>query len=245
MSCGLRFSCKLTATLNRPGRSVFLTISKFITEQELRFLQDFAARANFAEGSATTGGMPDKHKHNLQVVPQGDDLRTITQIVSNGIGRSRAAQDGALIKRMMPPMISKYREDMEYKSHLDTPFMHHNGPFRTDLSMTLFLSDPDSYDGGALVLETDYGDHEIKLPAGDAVIYSTRLYHRVSPITRGERVAVVTWMQSHIGDPAKRKVIGDLWISYDELAQAKGETSAEAKRLMGAIIELTRMWAEG
>lgn len=223
---------------------MFLLIPDFLIDQEVRQLRSMTARVQFTDGSATTGGMPDQHKSNLQYVPQGEDLRIVTQLITNGIGRSRAVQDGALIKRMMPPMISKYTEGMEYKSHLDTPFMQHNGPLRTDLSMTLFLSDPETYDGGALVLETEFGDHEVKLPAGGAVVYSTRLYHHVTPITRGERIAVVTWMQSHIGDPAKRKVIGELWRSYDDLADAKGETSDEAKRLMHAVLELTRMWAE-
>jgi len=223
---------------------MFLSIPEFLTDQELQVLRAMTARVQFTDGSATTGGMPDEHKHNLQYVPQGEDLRTVNQLISNGVGRSRAVQDGALIRRMMPPMISKYTEGMEYKSHLDTPFMQHNGPLRADLSMTRFLSDPESYDGGALVLETEFGNHEVKLPAGGAVIYSTRLYHHVAPVTRGERIAVVTWMQSHIGDPAKRKVIGELWHAYDDMANAKGETSDEAKRLMHAVIELTRMWAE-
>ena len=223
---------------------MFITIPDFLTEQELQHLQAMTARVRFADGTATADDMPDEHKRNLQYVPQGEDLRTVSQAISNGVGRSSEVQDGALIKRMMPPMISKYTEGMEYKSHLDTPFMQHNGPLRTDLSMTLFLSDPETYDGGALVLETEFGDHEVKLPAGGAVFYSTRLYHHVSPVTRGERIAVVTWMQSHIGDPAKRKVIGQLWRAYDDMVEAKGETSDEAKRLMHAVIELTRMWAE-
>lgn len=224
---------------------MFILVPDFLTERELHKLSAMLERVKFTDGSATTGGMPDDHKRNLQFVPQGEDLRVVSQFITNGVSRSRAVQDGALIKCLMPPMISKYTEGMEYKSHLDTPFMHHNGPLRTDLSMTLFLSDPDSYDGGELVLETDFGNHEIKLSAGDAVFYSTRLYHHVAPITRGERVAVVTWMQSHIGDPAKRKVIGELWRSYDDMVELKGETSDEAKRLMYSIDELTRMWAEG
>ncbi len=223
---------------------MFLSIPEFLNEQELKALRAMIDRVQFTDGTATADDLPDDHKRNLQYVPQGEDLRTVSQVISNGVARSREVQDGALIKRMMPPMISKYTEGMEYKSHLDSPFMQHNGPLRTDLSMTLFLSDPDTYDGGALVLETDFGDHDVKLPAGGAVFYSTRLYHHVSPVTRGERIAVVTWMQSHIGDPAKRKVIGQLWRSYDDLVEAKGETSEEARRLMHAVIELTRMWAE-
>jgi len=223
---------------------MFLSIPDFLTAQEVRQLRAMMARVQFSEGSATSGEMPDQHKNNLQYVPQGEDLRIVTQAITNGVGRSKSVQDGALIRRMMPPMISKYTEGMEYKSHLDTPFMQHNGPLRADLSMTLFLSDPETYDGGALVLETEFGNHEVKLPAGGAVVYSTRLYHHVATVTRGERIAVVTWMQSHIGDPAKRKVIGELWQAFDDLADARGETSDEARRLMHAVIELTRMWAE-
>jgi PKHD-type hydroxylase len=224
---------------------MFIAIADFLNAEELRQIRSLVGRASFDDGTDTTGGMPDEHKHNLQFVPRGNDLNFVTQLISIGVRRSRRVQDGALIKRMMPPMISKYTEGMEYKSHLDSPFMQHNGPFRTDLSMTLFLSDPDDYDGGALVLETEFGDHEVKLPAGGAVFYSTRLYHRVAPVTRGERIAVVTWLQSHIADPARRKVIGLLWQSYDDMVAAKGETSEEARRLMHSVTELTRMWAEG
>ncbi len=223
---------------------MFLLIDDFLIEEELQQLRAMAARAQFTDGGATSGGMPDQHKRNLQYVPRGEDLRTVTQLVSNGVGRSPAVQDGALIKRMMPPMISKYTEGMEYKSHLDTPFMQYKGSLRADLSMTLFLSDPETYDGGELVLETDFGNYEVKQPAGGAVIYSTRLYHHVTPVTRGERVAVVTWMQSHIGDPARRKVIGELWRTYEDIVDIKGENSDEARRLMHTVLELTRMWAE-
>jgi len=223
---------------------MFLLIDDFLIEKELQQLRAMTARAQFTDGGTTTGGMPDQHKRNLQYVPQGEDLRTVTLLVENGVGRSPAVQDGALIKRIMPPMISKYTEGMEYKSHLDTPFMEYEGPLRADLSMTLFLSDPETYDGGELVLETEFGNYEVKQPAGGAVIYSTRLYHHVTPVTRGERVAVVTWMQSHIGDPAKRKVIGALWRTYDDIVDIKGESSDEARRLMHAVLELTRMWAE-
>ena len=223
---------------------MFIEIPEFLNAGELKQAQALAARASFDDGGTTAGDMPDGYKRNLQFVPRGEDLRLLTQVISNGVSRSRKVQDGALIKKMMPPMISKYTDGMEYKSNIDTPFMQHNGPLRTDLSMTLFLSDPGSYDGGALVLETEFGDHEVKLPAGGAVIYSTRLYHHVSPTTRGERIAVVTWMQSHIGDPVKRKVIEQLWHSYDDMVEARGDTSEEARRLMHAVTEITRMWAE-
>lgn len=224
---------------------MFITIPEFLNAEEVGGLTALIDRAPFADGGDTTGGMPDRHKRNLQYVPRDADLRLVRQAIANGIGRSRRVQDGALIKRMMPPMISKYTEGMEYKSHLDSPFMQHNGPLRADLSMTLFLSDPASYDGGELVLETEFGDHTVKLPAGGAVIYSTRLYHHVAPVTRGERIAVVTWMQSHIGDPARRKVIGQLWRAYDDIVELKGETSEQARRLMHVVLEITRMWADG
>lgn len=223
---------------------MFLSIPEFLTEKETQQLRAIADAAEFTDGSTTTGGMPSEHKRNLQYIPKGEQLRVVSQSIWSAVGRSSAVQDGALIRRMMPPMISKYTEGMEYKSHLDSVYMDYKGPLRVDLSMTLFLSDPDTYDGGALVLETEYGNHEVKLPAGGAVIYSTRLYHHVSPITRGERVAVVTWMQSHIGDPGKRRILGELWRAYDQIVEIKDENSDEARRLMHAILDLTRMWAE-
>ncbi len=224
---------------------MFLLIPDLLNEKELAAFQQLAAQGTFQDGGATTDGMPDGHKRNLQFVPQGANSDNVMKVLSGALTRSTIARDNALIKRIMPPIISKYQSGMEYKSHLDTPFMHNKGAVRTDLSMTLFLSDPESYEGGALILETEFGDHKIKPEAGAAAIYSTRLYHRVEPVTRGERIAVVTWMQSHVADPAKRKVIGALWQVYDDMVGAKGEESPEAARALHAVTELVHMWAEG
>ena len=128
---------------------MFLLIDNFLTKDELQALRAMVARANFVDGSATADDLPENYKSNLQYVPRGEDLRRVGQFVWNGISRSRAVQDGALIRRMMPPMISKYTPGMEYKSHLDSPYMDYQGPLRIDLSMTLFRPTPSPMTAGS------------------------------------------------------------------------------------------------
>lgn len=223
---------------------MFLVIDDFLTEAECAQLQSFAVRASYAPVGKGTDA-PADHKHNLQFSPKGADQQKLVSLIGAGLNRRERVRDTTLVKKILPPILSKYEEGMAYASHLDSPIMHDRGAVRTDLSMTVFLSDPKSYDGGALVLESDFGEREVKPPAGGAVVYSTRLYHRVQPVTRGARFAMVTWMQSHVADPAKRKIIGELWRAYDDASRAHGEQSEESARILFAVTELIHIWADG
>ncbi len=145
--------------------------------------------------------------------------------------------------RMNTPLISRYVPGMEYGSHLDNPIMFHrnNEPLRTDLSITVFLSDPESYDGGELSLETQFGEQTVKLSAGDAVVYATTLRHRVTPVTRGTRLAAVAWIQSMVKDHQQRQILFDMF----QVRQAIRGTSAEAAEdLEKCFINLVKMWAD-
>lgn len=129
---------------------------------------------------------------------------------------------------------------MAYGSHVDDALM---GGMRTDVSFTLFLSEPDTYDGGALVIETSAGEDDVKLPAGSLVAYASTTLHRVAEVTRGARLAAVGWARSYIRDPAQREVLFDLDTAHQSLFQKSGKTP-EFDLLSKTSANLLRMWAE-
>ncbi len=210
---------------------------------EVETLLGIAEKGNMVDGSATAGKLLRQAKKNQQLKPTPGQRKIIVSIITKAIDGNNEFKNFALPKRVLPPMISRYEPGMEYGSHIDNPIMGGTNHIRTDLSMTIFLSPPDSYDGGELAMETPLGEQEIKLLPGDAVVYATILRHRVKPVTRGARIAAVTWMQSFIRDPLKREIIHDLDIARRAIMD-RGLDSEEYKRLLTASSNLFKMWAD-
>ena len=210
---------------------------------DVQTLLKIAEEGEMVDGRATAGALLHDAKINQQLKPTNEQRRQITSIVSKAIDGNREFKNFALPKRILPPMISRYETGMEYGSHIDNPILGGTDHIRTDLSVTIFLSPPDSYDGGELAMETPLGEQEIKLLSGDAVVYATILRHRVKPVTRGVRIAAVTWMQSFIRDPLQREIIYDIDIAR-RAVMAKDPKSEEYKRLLTASSNLFKMWAD-
>jgi PKHD-type hydroxylase len=145
-------------------------------------------------------------------------------------------------KLIRPPVLSRYRPGMAYGTHIDTPIMRRPVPMRLDLSTTIFLSDPTTYAGGELCIETPYGEKRVKLPAGDAILYPTTMLHRVEEITEGERLAAVTWIQSMVQDQSKRSILYDLAV-VTQWIQGAAPQSVQYQTLNNTRSNLTRMWA--
>jgi PKHD-type hydroxylase len=153
----------------------------------------------------------------------------------------------AIPLRIFPPLFNRYGVGHAFGTHVDNAVRgdHLTGMrIRTDLSVTLFLSEPEDYDGGELVVEDLYGSHEVKLPAGDLVLYPATSLHMVTPITRGTRVASFFWLQSMIRDGGARSMIFDLDATIQSLAGRLGRDDADAVRLTGLYHNLIRTWAE-
>ncbi len=218
-------------------------IHGFLEPAAVKTLLSMAETGEMADGHLTTGELLKSAKKNLQLQPTNEQKQQIGAIITKAIERNSDFKNFALPKRVLPPMISRYEPGMEYGSHIDNPIMGGTDHVRTDLSMTVFLSPPDSYDGGELAMETPWGEQEIKLLPGDAVVYATILRHRVKPVTRGARIAILTWMQSFVGDPLKREILHDLDIAR-RAVMAKDPDSEEYKRLLSASSSLFKMWAE-
>ena len=161
----------------------------------------------------TAKGMARAVKNNLQVERDGPEQSELDRKFLAALDRNQSFQGFALPKRVMLPIYSKYQPGMHYGSHVDNALMggsRADGKMRTDYSLTCFLSPPDSYDGGELVVELEIGAEEIKLNPGEAVVYSSSTVHHVNPVTRGARLAAVTWVQSVVRDERLRGILYDL-----------------------------------
>lgn len=178
-------------------------------EEVQRFVTEFST-GKFADGKATAFGAAKEVKQNLQMERVSAQPSPLDEIVFNALKRNRDFQDFAIPKRVLPPTYSRYEPGMHYGSHVDSAIMGAPHPIRTDFAMTIFVSSPESYDGGELVIEMAVGEQEIKLAAGEAVVYPATTMHRVAPVTSGVRMAVVTWMQSAVPDSRLRSVLFDL-----------------------------------
>lgn len=194
------------------------------------------------DGKLTAHGAARRAKDNLQSERSGAEPTELDQVVLNALGRSAGFQAFALPKRLLLPTFSRYDVGMQYATHVDSALMGGTSgeQVRSDLAMTLFLSEPDQYDGGELVIELPFGEQEIKLPAGEAVVYPATTLHRVNPITRGTRLAAIAWMQSAVPDERLRGILYDLSKAIQEL----DENSPAVPKLLKCYQNLLRLSAE-
>jgi PKHD-type hydroxylase len=205
-----------------------------------------AADAPWVDGRVTAGHQGAPVKRNLQIDEASPLARELGQTVLAELERNPLFISAVLPHRVYPPMFNRYGEGMHFGTHVDgavrmIPGSGHK--LRTDLSATLFLAAPESYDGGELIIENDFGGETVKLAAGDAVVYTSTSRHRVTPVTRGVRTACVFWIQSLIRDDAKRELLFEL----DRTIQRLTETSANPEslvRLAGQYHTLLRLWTE-
>ena len=206
-------------------------------------------REAFVDGQQTVGRVVRRIKNNLEL-PVDSPLRgQLSAQLAKALWRRADFREGAMPRTMSAFLFSRYRPGMAYGDHIDDPIMGEGGePFRSDLSVTVFLNEPDAYDGGELIIDSDGAGQEVKLPAGDAVVYPTTSIHRVDPVTRGERRVAVGWIQSMVRDPAKRQMTWDMLQVLDGLArQERGEPAGDVdayRLLQKCRANLIRMWAE-
>jgi len=220
--------------------SMLMCISDLLTREETAQLRAIAANAEFSTGKRTAGRNIHDLKNNLQISDDAAGREDVDRIVLNALQRNALFQSVALPKSIHQPTLSIYKDGMEYGRHVDAAIM--NG-MRADISVTIFLKDPESYDGGALNLMTGAGEQAIKLEPGAAVIYPTSAFHWVTPVTRGERLAAVTWAQSVIADADRRAVLHDLRMAIEQSTRDTPE-SESIQLLVKTHANLLRMWAD-
>jgi len=223
---------------------MLLSLPKLLTTAQLERIDQILAHANFQDGKLTAGMAARQVKSNLEMKAERQPMEGLIRVIMGALANHQTFNSAALPQRMADPIVARYTPGMSYGDHVDDPIMGQSGlRFRSDLSMTLFLRNPDTYTGGDLVIRTTYGEQRVKLCAGDAVIYPSTTLHRVDPVTAGERVVVLFWIQSHIRDAARRELLYELNRARETLLKADAQAEP-AQQVDRCYANLMRMWAE-
>jgi PKHD-type hydroxylase len=230
---------------------MLLHIPGVLDRERLAKVRSALDGAEWVDGRQTVGAQGAQVKRNLQLAEDSPLRRELGAIVLDALGRSPLFFAAALPLRILPPRFNRYEGGGTYGAHVDGAVMAlPGGPrpgeagwVRSDLSCTLFLCEPDEYDGGGLVIDDTYGEHEVKLPAGDLILYPSSSLHRVEPVTRGARLASFFWVQSMVRDLEQRKLLFQLDTAIQSLT-ASGADRAALLQLTGVYHNLLRRWAE-
>lgn len=203
--------------------------------------------AEWIDGNATSGPQSALAKRNQQLAEESPAAREAGNMVLDALARSPLFVAAALPLKVFPPLFNRYEGGETFGQHVDNAVRIRRGSdfrIRSDLSATLFLADPDSYDGGELVIEGQFGEQSVKLPAGHMVLYPASSLHRVTPVTRGARIASFFWIQSMVRDEGARRILFELDQSVQAIGQDRGQDDAEVIRLTGVYHNLLRRWAD-
>lgn len=225
---------------------MLLVIDRLIGPEDVAHLRRALADAPWKDGADTAGTRSVAVKQNLQLGVSDPLARELGNRILAALGRNPQFVSASLAEKIFPPVFNLYREGGHYGLHVDSALMRvpqADMTIRSDLSATLFLADPDSYEGGELVIESEYGAQEVKLEAGDMILYPSNSLHQVRPVTRGQRLAAITWIQSAVADSSARAMLFDLDQSIQALSAERGKQDAEVERLIRVYHNLLRRWA--
>jgi PKHD-type hydroxylase len=198
-------------------------IPTVLNEEQVAHCREVMNRAAWVDGKVTAGYQSSVVKDNRQLAEQSPEARELGDMIIGALERNPLFITAALPLRVFPPLFNRYEGGENFGSHLDNSIRQISGtPYRirTDVSATLFLSNPADYDGGELVIDDVYGAHSAKLPAGDMIAYPANSLHRVNPVTRGVRLASFFWVQSMVRDDGQRNMLFDLDMSINQINQA-------------------------
>lgn len=227
---------------------MLLAIPQLLDPAALSRVREIVSGGKWRDGKVTAGVQSALAKQNLQLANEGEAARTAGQIILDALAGNALFQSAALPRRIVPPLFNRYDADSGHRfgEHVDNALrpLPGGGRIRTDLSVTVFLSDPGDYDGGELVIEDSYGAHEVKLDAGDAILYPSTSLHRVEPVTRGSRVASFFWVESMVREDSQRTLLLDMDAAVRTLAAQVGDDHRAVVSLTGTYHNLLRRWAD-
>ena len=225
---------------------MLITIDDVLTPEELSAARTLLAQSAWTSGKITAGPQAAKAKNNQQLPEEAKHLPDLRRLVLSALNRNPMFFTAALPLKILPPYFNRYCGGTNhYGWHTDNAMRAapDGGYVRADVSATLFLNDPDEYEGGELTIEDTFGNHGVKLKAGSLVVYPSSSIHQVSPVTRGERLACFMFIQSMVRDPGQRRLLFDMDMALLDLREQLGETEAVV-RLTGTYHNLLRRWAE-
>lgn len=225
---------------------MYLVIDNVLTGEALARAQALLADAPWADGRATAGYQSAAVKRNEQLPERHPLTQQLQEIVEGGLAASLLFQSAALPRHIFPPLFNRYASGHDFGTHVDNAIRQTPGgaALRTDLSATLFLADPASYDGGELEVEDGSASHRFKLAAGSMLLYPATTLHRVTPVTRGARLASFFWVQSLVADAARRAILFDIDLGIQSLRPRVGDQDPALVALTGAYHNLLRQWAQ-
>lgn len=225
---------------------MLLKIPQVLTKAQVASCKQVLLDADWADGSITAGYQSAQAKHNLQLPENSPAARQLGDLVLQALAQNKLFMSAALPLKIFPPLFNCYQGGQSFGVHVDNAIRQVPGTpvkVRTDLSMTLFFSEPEEYEGGELVIEDTYGAHSVKLAAGDMVLYPSTSLHKVTPVTRGRRLASFFWLQSMVASDEKRSLLFDMDMAIQSLRQQLAD-SREIVQLTGVYHNLLRQWAQ-
>ena len=217
-----------------------------LSPAELQRIRALLDAADWADGRITAGTQSAQVKRNQQLPETAAQIGEARAIVRAALARNAQFFSAALPREIYPPLFNRYEGGQHFGNHVDNAVRllpDGSRHLRTDVSATLFLAEPDSYDGGELVIDDTYGEQRVKFAAGDMVVYPSSSLHRVEPVTRGARVACFMWIQSMVREDAQRALLHEMDLAIATLRKEHGDTEALVS-LTGNYHNLLRMWAE-
>jgi PKHD-type hydroxylase len=223
---------------------MLLQIPRVVSQDKLTVIRAILARSQFVDGKLSAGMAAERVKNNEELASDAKEIQQLNNLVMGCLVQHPLYQSAVLPIKIASPFYARYRPGMTYGDHVDDPVMGPpQGRYRSDVSTTVFLNEPEDYEGGDLVIRTSFGDQRIKLHAGDAVVYPSSSLHHVAEVTGGERLVAVTWAQSMVRDAAKRELLYELNQARENLLKQRPEDEA-TKRVDVAYVNLIRMWAD-
>lgn len=225
---------------------MLLKIPQVLTKAQVAAGKELLLAADWADGNVTAGYQSAQAKHNLQLPANSREAQQLGELVLQALAVNKLFMSAALPLKIFPPLFNCYQGGQSFGVHVDNAIRQVPGTpvkVRTDLSMTLFFSEPDEYDGGELVIEDTFGAHKVKLAAGDMVLYPSTSLHKVTPVTRGRRLASFFWLQSMVASDEKRSLLFDMDMAIQSLRQQLAD-SQEIVQLTGVYHNLLRQWAQ-
>jgi PKHD-type hydroxylase len=230
---------------------MLVRIPNVLTPGEVEQCRGLLSRSDWVDGKVTAGVQSAGAKRNLQIPENAPAAREMGELILGRLGRNELFTSASLALRVFPPLFNRYDGGMTFDTHIDNAIRFMPASLtggasirvRTDMSATLFLTDPADYDGGELVVLDTFGEHRVKLPAGDMILYSATSRHHVTPVTRGSRWSSFFWIQSMVRDDAARMMLFDLDTAIQGLRKQVGD-SGDVVSLTGLYHNLLRRWAD-
>jgi PKHD-type hydroxylase len=225
---------------------MLLQIPEVLSAEQVAGFRKVLETSNWVDGRITAGHQSARAKDNLQLPEDNEDARRLSDTILRALESNPMFMAAALPLKVFPPLFNRYQDGQSFGNHVDNAIRQVTGTphrVRTDLSATLFFSNPDEYDGGELVVEDTYGVHSVKLPAGHLILYPASSVHHVRPVTRGARLASFFWIQSMVRDDGERTILFDLDVAIQRLMADVPEHTSVVE-LTSLYHNLLRRWAD-